>query len=561
MAQQTKSNQERIIENTFQACRQLATSDVEYLEPYLLIGYAYHYLNEFDLLVLLRGILGPDWIPYFFALSKKVTQPNQPPYTISGTDVRIPYSVLSDEFAAIFDLFKEFAENNGRTLKSFAELSEAISFYDTPLFEKYLQHARRIMDLRREMKRNKKSTLGVQMEEETEKGKEEEKPKETQVLDQPKEIPEEVPKVPKREIHVEVPLSEAPRPRPQKEQRKRPVPRTRSPKQEGVKGLAELDVPTPAVESKPVEDYVEVVPSSDVEDSEPESDMEMDFEESYEKRPLHTMYKRLVKHKSKREKAEKRRRGIRPESTENIAMESSEKHGKKVAKNVAPEIRKFRDDLKQGKVDDVQEVKVETKPKRKEIKLSTELKNEVIQRYVKGINTIFEQKPKGFEDVRVHDPSARYNHGLEQEEYDRFVRNAELAERLHPEFGYIYNESPIQHYMYLADDWWYNASLSRHEISILNFLNRLGTEESRRNLIVNINNALRTILARNVTVDELIIPNVYDRDKNFTWFSGDALFRTLGDSLYVGIANCKVGNQTLYYKVIEKLPLKIGVTA
>ena len=275
------------------------------------------------------------------------------------------------------------------------------------------------------------------------------------------------------------------------------------------------------------------------------------------------MYKRLVKHKSKQEKAEKRRRGVRPESTENIVMESSERRGKKVAKNVAiaPETKEFINDVKQGKVDDIQEVKVETKPKRKKIKLTTEQKNEVIQKYIKGLDALFEQRPRDFENVRMHDPSAGYNRGLEQEEYDRFVWNAELAERSHPEFGSIFNVNPIQHYVYINDDWWYDASLSRHEISILNFLNQLGTEESRRNLIMNINNDLSKVLAHNVTVNELIMPNVYDRDKNFAWGPFDTPLCIQGGSLYVEIPNCKVGNQSLYYKVIEKLPLKIGVTA
>lgn len=557
MAQQTKSNLERKIENTFNTCRELASKSPEFLELYLLIGYKYNYLNEYDLLARLRGILGPDWLPYFFELSRKVTDPNQPPLTVPGTNMQIPYSVLADEFEAIFELFKEFTKMNGGTLKQFKEISEAVSYYGDSSFEKYLQHVRMNRESERETKR--KYERESHMDEESVSSQTKEEIKEEQ-------IPKEVPKVPKREIRVEVPLSEAPRPRPQKEQRKRPVPRTRSPKQEEVKGLAELDVPTPAVESKPVEDYVEVVPSSDVEDSEPESDMEMEiqnFEENYEKYPLHTMYKRLVKHKSKQEKAEKRRRGVRPESTENIVMESSERRGKKVAKNVAiaPETKEFINDVKQGKVDDIQEVKVETKPKRKKIKLTTEQKNEVIQKYIKGLDALFEQRPRDFENVRMHDPSAGYNRGLEQEEYDRFVWNAELAERSHPEFGSIFNVNPIQHYVYINDDWWYDASLSRHEISILNFLNQLGTEESRRNLIMNINNDLSKVLAHNVTVNELIMPNVYDRDKNFAWGPFDTPLCIQGGSLYVEIPNCKVGNQSLYYKVIEKLPLKIGVTA
>ena len=78
---------------------------------------------------------------------------------------------------------------------------------------------------------------------------------------------------------------------------------------------------------------------------------------------------------------------------------------------------------------------------------------------------------------------------------------------------------------------------------------------------MNINNDLSKVLAHNVTVNELIMPNVYDRDKNFAWGPFDTPLCIQGGSLYVEIPNCKVGNQSLYYKVIEKLPLKIGVTA
>lgn len=611
------------------------------LERYLVIGFALGSLHEYDLLPVIKGNMGTNWIPFFIELWKKVTNPGNLGITIRLYDdsfIRIPYRVLNSGFTSAMNLFELYALQGGRQFGDFSNLNEAYYYYSHPNFEKLIN--RFLIENERYYKKRANRPESFMEEEEYSYEEPASSPfvpesasasgymsrptyaspsgymsnyvsgytPTTQQTSVPE--PEKVDKVPKENIV----LNAKDRKRQQDKQERKEkrikrkertpmteikdeIKRLKKEQRERVKNYKSQENLN---EDKPLEisSEKETIPkkSENIRDDIPseqesESELEMetevetdfendfeaetetDFETNFEKKPLETMARR-----SKRIEREEKRKQELAKPRENRRIRETDRkrtrNAKKIAKEIYPEIKKMQEKVENGFTDDMEitETKIKTKPERKEkIIMNDEKKIQMVNNYMNLLDKLFEVNHEILNEKRFHEARAIYNRDL-KEEFQRIIEKPakEVTTKEIP-IGAVFSQSPLIHYFYLGDNWWYNASLSDKEILIINFLKRFEGDEERQELLTILKNVgLEDYLKKEGTplIRELAINDIKpfqpeDRDKNFLWNGADrdiavgqnAVLVRIPGIIYNGTDMTHKGD-FLFYKIIPNLPTK-----
>lgn len=630
------------------------------LERYLLLGYALGSLQEYDLIPIIKGGIGANWVPYFMDLWKKVTDPRGLWLEIKLPDdsfIRIQYSVLNPEFVRAMNLFELYGLQGGRPFSSFPNLSEANSYYSTQGFEKLVNDFLARRDLQRQELYAIREEL--YMEDCSEECSYEEPapipiipesapaymprptcgptpgctptcgptqeyaptcssasectpmPQQTCApqsgfvpasVPEPEPAPSYVPtsapepvlvdKVPKKEKVIPEYQRKRERRKKKEKEKEKELPVERDLKNE-LKRLKKLRKQTKEraeeveSEEEPKEDEpIEISPVKEKEmapkentkvvdetEQEPESESEMepesDFEEGLEKKPLDTMAKRSKRMERDRKRKEElmrpRKREHEHERERLPARETDKKRArdaKKFAKEEFPKIKEMKEKIENGDTDGMEVKEIEVKPERKEkFVVTDEMKIGEVTKYMRLLDVGFEKNILG--DNRYHEPAAIYNQDNEEEK--RRVFNApDLLINQQPSVGQIYHRGPLNHYIYLGNDWWYDASLSEKEVTILNFLRSVETEEGRQYVIKTLKEGgLENYLEKNgmplereLTINDIDPFKPEDRGRNFLWSVADFNIMVDINAVYIRIPGIKRNGLNLFYKVIPNLPTK-----
>ena len=441
----------------------------ETLDRFLLIGFGLGELRDYSLLTILRNTLGTNWIPYFFQLVSKVNGTNPQPPLIVTKNTRIPYSVLAREVHLALGLFAQFGIQNGLDPNRI-NLTEALPYYENRGFEKFLEKFRMSYDLHykrgtahffvQETLREIHNEIGMDLEEEG-----------MDLEDSEYEEPD--PGIIEQSEEVE----------------------------EGV--LPPIEGPAMTYEKVPKNpiDLDEVVPESDLEEEEytnGKSEHEV------------TMGESLIRLAKKQKKTNKKK-GKKKEST-NMLKQEMEKEKKEEVKKIAK-----KEEEKSTKLDEPSKVEVEQKPQRKEVtadfEMTPEKKWNYFQYYTNKLDEIYKTGKfilHNNEPIRMHDPKALWNKGYDiKSELQRFIQH---TPSVNTKPGNISIKDIYTHALYIDGDWWYQTSPSTGELNMYQFLNDLGKDSVRAQILKELQMHYPFF-----TIDMLKKPEIQERDSRFWW--------------------------------------------
>lgn len=542
--------------------------------------------------------------------------------------IKIPYSILNPEFNLAMDLFKLYGLQHGRQFSDFNNLSEANYYYSNPAFEKLvndflvrrelerqeayaIQEEIHMEDCSEEISCEEPtpipiipestptyiptpgytpthgpasgSTFMPQQPYAPQSGFVPTSAPAQASAQAPAPEPVKVDKVPKKEVMMTERQKEREKQkkkeRRERKEKKREL-RVEKEMKEEIKRLekkAKERVEKDESGEKPKEDEpIEISPVKEKEmapkestkvldetdlESESEMEPESDFEESFEKKPLAAMAKR-----TKRMERERKRKEELAKPRENQRVHDMDRkrvrEAKKNAKEIFPEIKKMKERIKKGDTDDMEVTETQIKPKRKEESIMTdERRIQIIKDYVALLDKLFEVNHDVIKENRFHEPRIIYN---KDEEFNRIIYKPDAFKDKQLSQGTAYHQSPLEHYFYLGEGWWYNASLSDYEMTIINFLKRFETDEGFEELmnilknlgLIDYLNDLGTPLERELTIKDIKPFRPEDCGKGFLWSNTERDIAVDNNAVYVRIPGIKRNDQYLFYKIIPNLPTK-----